>query len=187
MDASLPMAQVELLQVCVEHSPVRVSELASHQRLAQSTVSGLVATTATNGLVIREVDSEVDSEERRAAAVRATDAGRLRLAAWTRAHERRLEHALTALPHADRAALRTALPAPTRLAASLEDGGGGGGEVLPGRAASASEPAPYSRDGAPVERGELPKSPRITGASTCHRSVAVSLLKRHTTRGEESS
>lgn len=119
----LPMAQVELLQVCVEHSPVRVSELAARQRLAQSTVSGLVATMATNGLVKREVDSE----DRRAAAVSATDTGRLRLAAWTRAHERRLGHALTALPDADRAALRAALPALTRLAARLEEADGGGG------------------------------------------------------------
>lgn len=114
----LPMAQVELLQACVERSPVRVSELSARTRLAQSTVSGLVATMAGNGLVRREVDGE----DRRAAAVSATDAGRLRLAAWTRAHERRLEHALAALPDADRAALRTALPALTRLAARLEDG-----------------------------------------------------------------
>ncbi|MER5485129.1 MarR family winged helix-turn-helix transcriptional regulator [Streptomyces sp. NPDC002812] len=118
----LPMAQVELLQVCVAHSPVRVSELAARQRLAQSTVSGLVATMVLNGLVTRAVDSE----DRRAAAVSATDAGRLRLAAWTRAHERRLEHALTALSDADREALRTALPALARLAARLEDADGEG-------------------------------------------------------------
>ncbi len=113
----LPMAQVELLQVCVEHSPVRVSELAARTRLAQSTVSGLIAQLATSGLVRREVDSQ----DRRAAAVSATDTGRLRLAAWARAHERRLEHALTALPDADRTALRAALPALTRLAARLEE------------------------------------------------------------------
>ncbi|MCJ0873403.1 MarR family winged helix-turn-helix transcriptional regulator [Streptomyces sp. AP-93] len=113
----LPMAQVELLQVCVEHSPVRVSELAARTRLAQSTVSGLIAQLTMNGLVSRGVDSE----DRRAAAVSATDSGRLRLAAWTRAHERRLEHALTALPDADRAALHVALPALTRLAARLEE------------------------------------------------------------------
>ncbi|MFD5145078.1 MarR family winged helix-turn-helix transcriptional regulator [Streptomyces sp. NPDC058401] len=118
----LPMAQVELLQVCVEHSPVRVSELAARRRLAQSTVSGLVATMVRNGLMTRAVDSG----DRRAAAVSATDAGRLRLAAWTRAHERRLDHALTALPDADRAALRAALPALARLAACLEDADGAG-------------------------------------------------------------
>ncbi|WP_371618693.1 MarR family winged helix-turn-helix transcriptional regulator [Streptomyces sp. NBC_00454] len=113
----LPMAQVELLQVCAERSPVRVSELAARQRLAQSTVSGLIAQMVKAGLVSREVDGA----DRRAAAVSATAIGHERLAAWTRAHERRLEHALTALPEAERAAIRAALPALSRLAARLED------------------------------------------------------------------
>ncbi|MGW5397334.1 hypothetical protein [Streptomyces sp. NPDC003952] len=67
--------------------------------------------------------SGVGSPEARA---RATDAGRLRLAAWTHAHERRLEQALRALPDADRAALRAVLPALARLAARLEDADGAG-------------------------------------------------------------
>lgn len=115
----LPMAQLELLQACAERSSVRVSELSARQRLAQSTVSGLVAQLARSGLVSREVDSK----DRRAAAVRVTELGRARLAEWTRAHERRLEYALTALAEPERAAIRAALPALTHLAERLEEAG----------------------------------------------------------------
>ncbi|SEG83720.1 transcriptional regulator, MarR family [Actinacidiphila yanglinensis] len=112
---TLPMAQVELLQVLAERSPARVSELAARQRLANSTVSGLVSQMIGSGLVTRDVDPG----ERRAAAVALTDAGREQLAAWTRAHERRLDGALAALDDADRAAVRAALPALFRLAEHL--------------------------------------------------------------------
>jgi DNA-binding MarR family transcriptional regulator len=104
---TLPMAQVELLQVLAERSPARVSELATRQRLANSTVSGLIGQMITSGLVTRDVDPG----ERRAAAVSLTDLGREQLAAWTRAHERRLDAALAALDDTDRAAVRAALPA----------------------------------------------------------------------------
>ncbi|MEW1862127.1 MarR family transcriptional regulator [Streptomyces sp. NBC_00669] len=114
---TLPMAQVELLQVLAERSPARVSELATRQRLANSTVSGLVGQMITSGLVTRDVDPG----ERRAAAVALTDAGREQLAAWTRAHERRLDSALGALDDADRDAVRAALPALFRLVDHLND------------------------------------------------------------------
>lgn len=114
---TLPMAQVELLQVLAERSPARVSELATRQRLANSTVSGLVSQMITAGLVTRDVDPG----ERRAAAVALTDVGREQLAAWNRAHERRLDAALAALDDADRAAVRAALPALFRLVDHLTD------------------------------------------------------------------
>ena len=112
---TLPMSQVELLQVLGEHSPARVSDLASRQRLAPSTVSGLIGQMITAGLVARDVD-KVD---RRASVVTLTDAGREQLAAWTAAHERRMDAALAALDGAERQAISGALPALFRLAENL--------------------------------------------------------------------
>jgi DNA-binding MarR family transcriptional regulator len=114
---TLPMAQVELLQVLAEHSPARIGDLAARQRLATSTVSGLVGQMIGAGLVARAVDPG----DRRASAVTLTDAGRDQLAAWTRAHERRLDAALAALDDADRDIVRAALPALFRLARHLDD------------------------------------------------------------------
>ncbi|MFF7980143.1 MarR family winged helix-turn-helix transcriptional regulator [Streptomyces sp. NPDC007901] len=90
---TLPMAQVELLQVLGEHSPVRIGELAVRQRLALRTVSGLIGQMSTAGLVVREV-APVD---RRASGVTLTGAGRDQLAAWTGAHKRRMDAALADL------------------------------------------------------------------------------------------
>ncbi|WP_019064678.1 MarR family winged helix-turn-helix transcriptional regulator [Streptomyces prunicolor] len=130
---TLPMAQVELLQVLGEHSPARVSDLASRQRLAPSTVSGLIGQMITAGLVARDVD-KVD---RRASVVTLTGAGREQLAAWTAAHERRMDAALAALDGAERRAISGALPALFRLAENLgepeEDAADGalGDDTLP--------------------------------------------------------
>ncbi|MBY8887901.1 MarR family winged helix-turn-helix transcriptional regulator [Streptomyces sp. PTM05] len=116
---TLPMAQVELLQVLAEHSPARIGDLAARQRLATSTVSGLIGQMITSGLVARAVDPA----DRRASAVTLTDAGRDQLTAWAQAHERRLDAALDALDTDDRAIVRSALPALFRLAEHLDDTG----------------------------------------------------------------
>ncbi|MFF4604803.1 MarR family winged helix-turn-helix transcriptional regulator [Streptomyces sp. NPDC001339] len=116
---TLPMAQVELLQVLAEHSPARIGDLATRQRLAASTVSGLVGQMINAGLVARAVDSA----DRRASVVTLTEAGKEQLAAWNRAHENRLDAAWEALDDTDRAAVRAALPALFRLAEHLEDPG----------------------------------------------------------------
>jgi DNA-binding MarR family transcriptional regulator len=113
---TLPMAQVELLQVLGEHSPARVGDIAVRQRLAASTVSGLIGQMITSGLVARATDPG----DRRASVVTLTAAGRDQLAAWTRAHERRLDAALSALSGADREAVLAALPALFHLAEYLE-------------------------------------------------------------------
>ncbi|WP_225094673.1 MarR family winged helix-turn-helix transcriptional regulator [Streptomyces sp. CoH27] len=119
---TLPMAQVELLQVLGEHSPARVSDLAARRRLAPSTVSGLIGQMIGAGLVTRDVDAA----DRRASVVALTDAGREKLAAWTTAHERRIDAALAALDDGARAAIKDALPALFQLAEHLgeppEDG-----------------------------------------------------------------
>jgi DNA-binding MarR family transcriptional regulator len=118
---TLPMAQVELLQVLAEHSPARIGDLAARQRLATSTVSGLIGQMINAGLVARAVDPD----DRRASAVTLTTAGHAQLAAWTRAHERRLDAALGALDEADRSVVRAALPALFRLAEHLGEGDAG--------------------------------------------------------------
>lgn len=111
------MAQVELLQVLAEHSPARIGDLAARQRLATSTVSGLIGQMITSGLVARAVDPA----DRRASAVTLTEAGQAQLDAWARAHEHRLDTALGALDEADRSAVHDALPALFRLAEQLDD------------------------------------------------------------------
>jgi DNA-binding MarR family transcriptional regulator len=118
---TLPMAQVELLQVLGEHSPARVSDLAARQRLAPSTVSGLIGQMITAGLVARDVDPA----DRRASVVTLTDAGREQLAAWTTAHERRMDAALAAHGDTERAAIAGALPALFQLAERLGEPAGG--------------------------------------------------------------
>ncbi|MCK7624421.1 MarR family transcriptional regulator [Streptomyces sp. RS10V-4] len=118
---TLPMAQVELLQVLAEHSPARIGDLAARQRLAASTVSGLIGQMISAGLVARGVDPA----DRRASVVTLTEAGREQLTAWTRAHENRLDAALESLDEPDRTAVRAALPALFRVAEFLEEGAGG--------------------------------------------------------------
>lgn len=118
---TLPMAQVELLQVLGEHSPARVGDLALRQHLAASTVSGLIGQMITSGLVVRDVDPA----DRRASVVTLTDAGRAQLDAWSRAHERRMDAALATLGATDRAALKAALPALFHLAEHLGELGEG--------------------------------------------------------------
>lgn len=112
---TLPMAQIELLLVIAEHSPIRVGDLATRQRLATSTVSGLVGQMIDSGLVARSVDPA----DRRAAAVRLTEAGRDQLSAWAKAHEDRMARALALLEEPDRAAVGSALPALLRIAEHL--------------------------------------------------------------------
>ena len=112
---SLPMAQVELLQALAESSPARVNDLAERLHLAQSTVSGLVGQMMTTDLVSRDVDPD----DRRAAVVTLTRAGRAQLAAWDRANVRRIDDALSRVNPADRAAIHAAVPALRRLTEAL--------------------------------------------------------------------
>lgn len=109
---SLPMAQVELLLALRDDEPVRVGALAARQRLAPSTVSGLVQTLVEAGLVVRETGTD----DRRVAVVRLTDAGRARLNGWERAHLDRFSAALAGLGPDERTRLGAALPALGRLA-----------------------------------------------------------------------
>src|ERR1700756_1716649 len=73
---SLPMAQVELLMALADHAPAKIGSLATLQRLAPNTVSGLVQQLVEAGLASRETDPV----DRRVARVTLTDAGHLQLA-----------------------------------------------------------------------------------------------------------
>jgi DNA-binding MarR family transcriptional regulator len=112
---SLPMAQVELLQSLAETAPARVGDLAARQRLAPSTVSGLISQMINAGLVERGTDPR----DRRVAVVALSEAGREQLAEWNAAHQRRIAAALAELEPAERAAIDGALPALARLVDQL--------------------------------------------------------------------
>ncbi|KUN06319.1 MarR family transcriptional regulator [Streptomyces yokosukanensis] len=118
---TLPMAQVELLQVLGEHSPARISDLAARRRPAPSTVSGLIGQMIGSGLVARDVDAA----DRRASVATLTDAGREKPASWTTAHDRRIDAAPGALDDHARAAVTDALPALFQLAEQLGEPGEG--------------------------------------------------------------
>jgi DNA-binding MarR family transcriptional regulator len=115
---ALPMAQVELMQSLAERSPARITALADRLHLANSTVSGLVGQLIAAGLI----DRGTDPEDRRAAVVVLTDAGRDTLVTWEAAHERRIGSALAQLGPEQRRAIDLAVPALGELAALLAEG-----------------------------------------------------------------
>jgi DNA-binding MarR family transcriptional regulator len=100
------MAQVELLMVLAEHAPAKIGQLATLQRLAPNTVSGLVQQLVEAGLASRDTDPA----DRRVARVTLTEAGHRQLDEWRAAHERRIGSALDRLPPQDRDAIMSALP-----------------------------------------------------------------------------
>lgn len=102
---SLPMAQVELLMALADHAPAKIGRLATLQRLAPNTVSGLVQQLVEAGLASRETDPT----DRRVARVTLTDAGHRQLAEWKGAHERRIGSALDRLPSGERDTIMGAL------------------------------------------------------------------------------
>jgi DNA-binding MarR family transcriptional regulator len=114
---SLPMAQVELLQILAEMAPARISDLAERLHLANSTVSGLIGQMIARDFVRRQTDAA----DRRAAVVTLTTAGQAQLAEWEQVLERRIALALGQLQEPERRAIRRALPALDRLSGMLND------------------------------------------------------------------
>ncbi|HEX5404731.1 MAG TPA: MarR family winged helix-turn-helix transcriptional regulator [Pseudonocardiaceae bacterium] len=112
---SLPMAQVELLMALADHAPTKIGKLATLQRLAPNTVSGLVQQLVEAGLASRETDPA----DRRVAKVSLTEAGHQQLVEWRAAHERRIGGALDRLPPQDREAIMNALPGLDQLVTQL--------------------------------------------------------------------
>lgn len=116
---TLPMAQVEILQRLSEEPGLRVGDIARRHRLAANTVSNLVQAMVTAELITRTADPD----DRRAVVLTLTRTGETRLREWEQAHAHRIDTALRTLPRDDRRAIAAALPALTRLAAHLEQGG----------------------------------------------------------------
>lgn len=114
---SLPMAQVELLQVLADKSPMRVRDIAAERHLAPSTVSSLISQLMAGELVERAVDPK----DRRVAAVSLRSAGRKQLHAWLAANERHINRALQQLPADQRRLVEDAIPALGALADLLEE------------------------------------------------------------------
>ncbi|WP_191874952.1 MarR family winged helix-turn-helix transcriptional regulator [Streptomyces filipinensis] len=114
---TLPLAQVELLQVLRERSPAHISDLTARRHLAPSTVSGLISRIIGAGLVARDVDPV----NPRSSVVTLTDAGREKLAAWTRTHKDPMDAAYAALGDSERAVIAQALPVLFRLAEHVDE------------------------------------------------------------------
>jgi DNA-binding MarR family transcriptional regulator len=114
---SLPMAQVEVLQLLQEVAPARVGDLAVRLRMSPSTVSGLIGQLMNAGMVERGTDPK----DRRVSVVELTEAGSAQLAEWTGAHERRIAAALEKLGIVERYAIAAALPALAQLVGYLGD------------------------------------------------------------------
>ena len=124
---SLPMAQIEVLQLLQEIAPARVGDIAVRLRMSPSTVSGLISQLMSSGLVERGTSRT----DRRVAVVELTKAGSAQLVAWTAAHERRIAAALDRLGITERDAIAAALPALAQLVEHLGDPHEPGGQSRP--------------------------------------------------------
>ncbi|MFG2882003.1 MarR family winged helix-turn-helix transcriptional regulator [Streptomyces sp. NPDC048297] len=110
-------AEVELLRLVESRSGVRISDAARALHLAGNSVSTLVNQLVRDGYLIRETDPA----DRRAARLLLTDAARKRLADWKRRRAELVGRHVALLDESDREALRAALPALRKLAATLHE------------------------------------------------------------------
>jgi DNA-binding MarR family transcriptional regulator len=113
---SLPVAQVELLQLLAERPGLRASEVGEQLLLAPTTVSTLVGALLSAELIERTADPD----DRRAWHLSLTADGETRLAEWQQSNKRVLHDALDRLNATDQKALHNALPALTKLVANLD-------------------------------------------------------------------
>jgi DNA-binding MarR family transcriptional regulator len=133
----LSVAQLELLTCLGDHPGARPSEVARLLKLAPNTVTTLVTGLDRLGMLRRE-DNPGD---RRAVRLTLTGDGAAALGSWQRTNEGILERAQAGLTAEQRDALRTALPALSRLIAEID--------------AQAEQPAQAGARAGQV--GELPK------------------------------
>ncbi|MDI2027778.1 MarR family transcriptional regulator [Saccharopolyspora sp. TS4A08] len=111
----LPEAQIELLRLLVADGPLSPREAATALQVAPSTISNLVKTMRTAGLVARDSDPE----DARTARLSATDTALDLLDRYDRASASALRRSLAQLPAAERARLDAALPALRALTAAV--------------------------------------------------------------------
>ncbi|MEV6552884.1 MarR family transcriptional regulator [Streptomyces sp. NPDC051597] len=113
----LPEAQIELLRALAAEGSLGTKVVADRLRIAPSTVSNLVKTMVASGLIERTADRA----DQRAVILTPTPTALDLLDRYDRASTAALEGALAALPAADRAALRDALPVLRRLVRELDN------------------------------------------------------------------
>lgn len=107
----LPDAQVEVLRSLPAGTVRSPAEIAGELTLSRTTVSNLLGTMETAGLITRETDPH----DRRRVAVRASARATGLLGRFDQASATLLAEAIAALPDDDRVALAAALPALERL------------------------------------------------------------------------
>jgi DNA-binding MarR family transcriptional regulator len=114
-DQDVSGAQAELLRLVRRMPGVSVAGAADELGVAANTVSTLVGSLVSAGLMCRTPDPE----DRRVARLDLTDSARRRVERWRDARSAAIAEALAGLDAADRAAVAAAVPALTRLAARL--------------------------------------------------------------------
>jgi DNA-binding MarR family transcriptional regulator len=114
---TLPMAQIEVMQLLAERPGLRAGEVGEALMLAPTTVSTLVGALLTQDLI----DRRADPADRRAWQLHLTKEGKQRLADWQQANRRVMRDAASQLDGSDLRALREAVPALAKLVAQLDD------------------------------------------------------------------
>lgn len=114
---TLPMAQIEVMQLLAERPGLRAGEVGEALLLAPTTVSTLVGALLTQDLI----DRRADPADRRAWQLHLTKEGKQRLADWQQANRRVMRDAASQLDGSDLRALREAVPALAKLVAQLDD------------------------------------------------------------------
>jgi DNA-binding MarR family transcriptional regulator len=112
---ALPHAQVEVLVTVVESPGIGVAETARALGVAPNTVSTLVGQLVRAGLIARTEDLE----DRRAAVLLPTTAGRARVRRWRQERSRLVSHALGRLSPDDRHRIHAAVGPIRRLAEAM--------------------------------------------------------------------
>ncbi|PRW63067.1 MarR family winged helix-turn-helix transcriptional regulator [Actinopolyspora mortivallis] len=107
----LPEAQIELLRVLSDEGPLGTKAAAEQLRTSPATVSNLVRTMRSSGLV----DRNTTHRDLRTVKLSITPQARRLLERYDRASRQTLERALAELTVEDRTALATAMPALERL------------------------------------------------------------------------
>ncbi|PKW05831.1 DNA-binding transcriptional regulator, MarR family [Streptomyces sp. 1222.5] len=110
-------AEVELLRLVEARPGIGISEAARRLHLAGNSVSTLVNQLVREGYLVRETDPA----DRRGARLLLTGAGEKRLGDWRRRRAELVDRHVSRLDDADREALRAALPALRKLAATLHE------------------------------------------------------------------
>jgi len=115
-DASLSVAQLELLSCLAENPGARPGQLARLLRIAPSSEATLASGLRRAGHITRSGGQR----DRRTASLSLTGAGRAAVTRWQQVNARLLQSAITDLPPASRAMVESALPALRDLAGLID-------------------------------------------------------------------